>query len=523
MRLSLLFFLFLSCSLSVSAQNTFSRIFDLGLPNVIFTGVDIVDDEILISGIVRDTINGYRLTHGLVRTDLQGNLITSTILRQPGINLQPWLKSTSYEDKIFHVGSSVDSINKGLIQCFDTAGNYLWTVREPSPIDSSSFFIYTDVCVINDRIFALGHHSLTSSSNGALLVISEYNLSGEFINFFTLNTNGKRDLSYTIKVINDETLLIGSRYDNFHQAQINLKVHSRLWLTDLDGSLQASWISPAEELQIGALDIALSPDGGYIVAGAKGEEIRINSGNSTIYWDCMIYKLDQNFNKVWETLFRHSLPVSTHRFNRIIPVADGSGYVASGRSTAYFGGDDIEVENIGDRGGIVAKVSPEGDSLWSRIIIHPDHPNFEEDDMLYDLKELPGSGFVLVGESGHYLAPPTQQGWLLRLDEYGCLVPGCQLVSSVEEQSEEAHLSVLLYPNPAQNILNVFVPEARPGTGQRTLQVANTAGQVLKTIQLHSLAATYLLEIAPWPAGTYYLRVSDAAGEVLATEAFLKQ
>lgn len=87
MRLSLLFFLFFSCSLSVSAQNTFSRIFDLGLPNVIFTGVELVDDTILISGVVRDTLNNYRLAHGVVRTDLDGNILSSMIHREPGVTL----------------------------------------------------------------------------------------------------------------------------------------------------------------------------------------------------------------------------------------------------------------------------------------------------------------------------------------------------------------------------------------------------------------------------------------------------
>lgn len=412
---------------------------------------------------------------------------------------------------------------QGLLLCMDTEGNQLWMVKQPSFVNENSLFRYNDVCVVNDRVFVTGHYNSPDDSDGSIIVLVEYTLDGDFVHYTTLNTSGKNDLSYSIKPYNDSTLVIGSNYENLNTNTFNFIYGSRLWLTDLDGNLQASWISPAEELQAGAIDIAISPDGGYIVAGAKGEEIRINASNSTIYFDCMIYKLDQNFNKVWETLFRHNLPGPLQQFNRIIAVADGSGYVAAGRSTAYFGGDDIELENIGDRGGIVAKVSPEGDSLWSRIIIHPDHPNFEEDDMLYDLKELPGGGFVLVGESGHYLAPPTQQGWLLRLDEYGCLVPGCQLVSNVEEQPGEAPFSVLLYPNPAQHILNVFVPEARQGAGQRTLQIVNVAGQVLKTVQLHSLAATYLLEIAPWPTGTYYLRVSDAAGEVLATEAFLKQ
>ncbi len=42
----------------------------------------------------------------------------------------------------------------------------------------------------------------------------------------------------------------------------------------------------------------------------------------------------------------------------------------------------------------------------------------------------------MVGEVRDTINAPRQQGWLLKVDEYGCLAPGCQLVSQVESPAQ---------------------------------------------------------------------------------------
>ena len=41
------------------------------------------------------------------------------------------------------------------------------------------------------------------------------------------------------------------------------------------------------------------------------------------------------------------------------------------------------------------------------------------------------------------MTAPSQQGWLLKADEYGCLVPGCEVVQSAEDSKSPADLPQL--------------------------------------------------------------------------------
>lgn len=525
MRIFILSLIFILTTSGLKTQELFSRLYDLDLPNVIFTGLEILDEEVLVSGVVRDTTNGFRLTHGLVFTDFEGNILRSQIYREEGVSLQPWRYLVRHEDKLFHFcyGFTDESLNyEGLILCFDTLGNHLWTERIPGLVEDHRFFLYTDACVVNDRLFVLGHNSIDAYSLSAVLVIAEYTLDGEFVQYSTLSTQGQRDLSYVIKSLGDTSLVIGSHSDNLNTNNRDFILHSRLWITDLEGNIQQSWSSIAEELQHGIRDFAISEDSGFVIAGSQGIEIPINIENSDLRWDCYVYKLSSELEFEWGTFFRHNVPGSFHHLDRIISVADGSGFVTIGHSSAYYGGDDIEVENIGDWGALVAKVSPAGDSLWSRIIIHPDHPSFQEDDKPHDIKELPDGSFMIAGESGHVLAPPSQQGWLLRIDEHGCLVPGCHLVSSTEEILSPEQIQLLLYPNPVVQQLHVYVPTSEIEAGAN-LVIWNEKGQMIKKINIAATAATYVLDVSAFPAGNYHLQIIDRNGRKSEAKLFIKQ
>ena len=91
----------------------------------------------------------------------------------------------------------------------------------------------------------------------------------------------------------------------------------------------------------------------------------------------------------------------------------------------------------------VIKVSEDGDSLWSRTY------NLEDDSTaLYEIrqaKEDNQGNLVMVGERINYEPDLySQQGWMMKLDKYGCLVPGCNLVDT--EDKEITKVTIKVYP-----------------------------------------------------------------------------
>jgi hypothetical protein len=133
---------------------------------------------------------------------------------------------------------------------------------------------------------------------------------------------------------------------------------------------------------------------------------------------------------------------------------------------------------------------------------------------------MPGGGYVMGGQTiyGNEPSGPIQRGWLLRVDEEGCLVPGCHLVSTEEEAAAPA-LSLHLYPNPAQEYLYVLLRDA--GIARRqdaALQLLDLQGRILQSHPAGRIdEVTSILPVQALPAGAYVLRyVAD--GQVLAAE-----
>ena len=150
-----------------------------------------------------------------------------------------------------------------------------------------------------------------------------------------------------------------------------------------------------------------------------------------------------------------------------------------------------------------------------------DLAKFIEYHELYDVAETTDGGFLAVGRSADFSGTeevPTQ-GWLLKVDEYGCLVPGCQLVSATEEPAVLPQL--LLYPNPVEDVLNVYLG---PWTNEKevTFRVVDVQGKVWQKRRATVADATYLLPVDQLSAGAYFLQLVDASGQVLVSEQFIK-
>ena len=116
------------------------------------------------------------------------------------------------------------------------------------------------------------------------------------------------------------------------------------------------------------------------------------------------------------------------------------------------------------RDAFIAKVSQEGDLLWYRT--HVPQEVLDEgldinpvDTYIHGLIETSDGGFLGVGEfqvdpfSSDIWPDGFQTAFALKLDEYGCLEPGCEVVSIEEIDSEDEIYRI--YPNPVSDVLHI--------------------------------------------------------------------
>lgn len=517
-------FLSLALPILLSSQTTFSYRDALGTPFCVFTGIESLDNgHIRVYGYAEPPTGGRRTGIIFIELDPNGGRVgdpESVFYIDKEINL--FAKGESYDGHYYHGGFVKDTLFKAAV--FEIEGDTSQILIEAVSEDVNSFiFTYIDVAVDSASIFACGYERIFIDENTSLHrnALDKYDRQGH--KEWSINFGNETNWSYFgLSVIKHENvLLVGGLRSNSKFREVNKRVNANIWAFDTTGQMLWQWESPRNERYWGAWDMLPTSDDGLVVASAYGREVVTSAGYGFLEYQPCVFKLNAEREMVWQTQFRDNVPSSDHQLNRIIAVSDGSGYVVTGRSSIYFPDNDPQTENPGDIGGIIAKVSPEGDSLWSRILIHPGLPSFIEQGHLYDVKETPDGGFVLAGYSNHNLTDPSTQGWIIKVDEYGCLVPGCHLVSDTQEATVE-EIDLLLSPNPTSDLLHVYVGHRR-SYEEQALIIYDLRGQVVQRYPLAPGAATYLLEVGHLPAGQYFVQLQAKSGKRSLAKAFVVQ
>ena len=170
-------------------------------------------------------------------------------------------------------------------------------------------------------------------------------------------------------------------------------------------------------------------------------------------------------------------------------------------------------------GSWLIKVSPQGDSLWARYYsIFDEKISWPEP---FDLKNTPDGGYVVVGQTNPHQPDGRrlQRAWMLKVDEHGCLIPGCHLISTAEE-AEKEELALAIYPNPTLDFLNFQLRGTTLAKGTQ-FRIVDLAGKTMKAFKAGNLADTYMVSVGSWPEGVYFLQyLMDE--KVLRSKKFIK-
>ncbi|HLF62244.1 MAG TPA: hypothetical protein VI603_00725 [Saprospiraceae bacterium] len=229
-------------------------------------------------------------------------------------------------------------------------------------------------------------------------------------------------------------------------------LRSSLYFVEIDsvGNLVREKVN-GQELRSVNFEVVQTADGGYILCSSQ-----LYEESGSFVSDNSIFKIDSNLTYVWETKVGTIDRVSAATYFSIVESTDGEGVVAAGRAVDIIEGNAYSY-------GVITKVNWEGDSIWTRYyVLENDYPTDASANYIWRIRATNDGGYITIGEAlfmpGTPISPYIQQIWFLKTDEYGCVVPGCHLPSSLDDDPVlKTRYYIKTYPNPVEDVLNVFV------------------------------------------------------------------
>lgn len=489
---------------TVYSQETFNKRLHFGFSASVLTSIEVTDSCFYATGVALDTISPFLQGALFVKFDLEGNISFSKLLTKPFHSYGMWPNNlTQVVDGDFLLsGTIIDTTgyHAGIIK-YNISGDTLFTNKILSPFFPDNPFIASTDMLMNqeNELYVLANVS-DSMVHTTCYVIKTDDM-GNIIWGKTYAVNGLSNSSESITQKSNNEIIIGALKHNINLVTQNFVAQTHLTAIDSTGEILWEYLSPEGELRNYTRSLLPTADGGLLVASGKGVEIIDNQFYSHLRWQNYIFKLDANHEFEWGVDIRDTFPGLPNTLSKLIAPSDQSGYVAVGQ--VY---QKNSIENSRDYTGIITKVSLEGDSLWTRYYHHVSSP--VDNHYLYDVEETPDGGFIMVGQATDLLQAaeqPQQRAWIVKVDQHGCLVPGCHLISDISEPDAKAEIQVSLYPNPTSDYLNVYF--RHPAMKEKAMfDLVDVSGRSVLQFESGHGDITHVVDVGDLIAGVYFLR-----------------
>jgi hypothetical protein len=187
------------------------------------------------------------------------------------------------------------------------------------------------------------------------------------------------------------------------------------------------------------------------------------------------------------------------------------GTIGTGAGANYIVEGDFQYFDLPYNRGFILKLDGNLDSLWMRtyFIDDEDPLQFYSDYTIADVAEVETGGFVTAGWGVVNALDDLNQVWVMRLDEFGCLEPGCQNVN-VSEVVIGLENTMIVYPNPVVDFctieFNISNPESHQMDFNDTeLVVIDIQGKEVQRMSIPNFGNSYkvTLDVQSLPAGAY--------------------
>ena len=170
--------------------------------------------------------------------------------------------------------------------------------------------------------------------------------------------------------------------------------------------------------------------------------------------------------------------------------------------------------------GWIFKLNKEGALIWERQIPYPDSPlRYAE---FHNLTQTKDGGYIMTGfvndtfPAGS-LVVNNINTWLVKVDSFGCLIPGCHLTTAVEEVETIKKTTFNIYPIPASTHLFISI-ENNQKTADGKFRIISATGIVKKTFSLADIHGPHLVTINDLQDGIYFLQYYNDKEELVETK-----
>ena len=476
---------------AVTAQITFNNRYDFDSLSNIITGVHPTDSCYYATGIIADSVNMAAPGNIFIKFDLDGNILFEKRYTSPIKTYEIWLGGlkSNYKGELIAVGHTIDTMRHGLMIKYNTEGDTISTRQYLSPNYNSTadpFWVSNDFVTTSDSGFILLANTTISVAKD--IAIFKLDSLGNTIWSKTYGTSYP-EIPRVILQNNEGYLIGGMSWDQ--------QEYFRNYIFQIDevGNVLWEYLSPLEDKKFGAEDIIILPNEDKIVATTfiKSETLDNPKGVGGVY------KINENFETIWENEIQIASPSNYNYKVKLIDIKDEDNYailglVAKPKQSAW-----------------ITKISSEGDSLWSRFYTYPNTANFATH-RVNDFQQTSDGGFLICGETRGD-SGTGQRGWLLKLDEYGCLVPGCHIVDNIT--SLENDIEVKIYPNPTTDYLNIFI---KGELDKGIARIVNLEGRTMNTFDVEGRNSTFIYSISHLPNGIYFLQILNEKGKMTTIE-----
>ncbi|MGH1338840.1 MAG: T9SS type A sorting domain-containing protein [Aureispira sp.] len=525
MRYIILLF-FLSLIATSQAQPTFNKRYQVACNESIWTGIEVTDSCYYVVGIAQDMV--HCIPKGIfLKLDTFGNVLSytmdTTLSQQYKFRRSQLV--TDIDGTLLASGEVFDSNGYASILVRYNAQGTVLSTQTYKDQQAPQLYIQTEAMAIaKDSSYLLIGQTNNSYTNSYQILQIERD--GTIRWNKTFGYNGNFCLSHSIVPLSDG-FVVGYANTDLNQTPINYTVLCQIKKMDYNGSVLWEWQNDSSIQINGANDLIQTKDKGWVVATAIGKEILRTGGTSSVFvHDSYVFKLDSARNWLWGTPLRSHSYTEESKTIRVIELADSS-LVTFGMTVDTF---IINGTIIGQYDALIAKLSPSGDSLWGRRYHYFEQQWSSHE--IFDVEQTPDGGFLACGEAKGTGQGVYKQGWLLKLDEHGCLVPGCHIDSSrigILPIGAQPQAELKLYPNPATDYLNVLYRNQQIGE-KLTFRILDEQGRVLKFYNTSDVSdKTYVFPVWELLSGWYVLEVRQDSlsrgfgGKLIGSEVFIKQ
>lgn len=487
-KLTFILSYFLLLSGFANAQ-TYNNGYLLDKPAAVFRGLHVVDDTLIAHGYLAEWFPPFPVKYILAKIDLDGT---------PLIGYSAMLDSftdyfTASRFLITKDGGYAFVGTKGL----SGVGGLFFKLKRNGTIEFAKQYLdstawgygFTSVIELPDSCFIiLGMHTTANDVISSILIKTDP----------FGNTIWKRKYNYLSEIPTGITLLQSGHIllssscsgNKFNGPTSNINTLFRT--IDTAGNILSTWIDTTKKT-FGANAYLQLNDGGGIYVSEWINGIYNGGGNPPTYLSMRtgyIVREDSLHNKLWELKLGQASAIPN--LFQLKKLSDGN-YLAVGGTYDSTYTDGQPYKNTG----WLIKFDESGNVIWQRKYFNTeDFPG--QTNYLYDFVELSDGGIVAAGERIDWFNDYPQRGWLLRLDSYGCLVPGCEIVGIEESNNETEYLSV--YPNPISDRLVIYFNSPNEKSNY-SLKIYTLEGKELYSIPNLTNNATYILNTESFPKG----------------------